>query len=190
VGMTLVDPGVTVGMIPADPGGRLRVPNRVVRAGPVDMIPEGRLRAANPAVRVDPERLRVPNPVVRAEPGSREATDLRMGLAPLRRMPVRPARTPTRLHLTLAGRRTPVDRRTAVDRQWDPPTRAAACPEATRAVATQAAAPAVAIRRAEAARAVATRRAEARTAPKDTGRSLVAKQVRFCRRAYLTPSTA
>jgi hypothetical protein len=132
-------------------------------------------------VRVDPERLVVPNPVARAEPGNREATDLRMGRADLGRMPARPVRMPTRLHLT-AGRRarkptrphltaarrlpmpallhrTRADRRTAVDPRWDPTTRAvAARPEATRPVATRAAA----IRRAAATlAAAATPRAEA-----------------------------
>ena len=167
VGMTPVDPAdtilvVRVGMTPADPGARLRVPNRVVRVGLMDMIlvdPEGRLRAANPVVRVEPERLVVPNPVARAEPGSREATDLRMGPAPLGRMPARPVRMPTHLHLTVARRLPmPVDRRTPVDRRRDPTTRAVpTCQEATRAVAPrQEATRGVAIRRAAATPAAAT----------------------------------
>jgi hypothetical protein len=121
-----------VDMILGDPEDRPRAPNPVVRVGPVGMIlgdPEDRLRAPNPVVRVDPERLVVPNPVARAEPGNREATDLRMARAALGRMPARPVRMPTRLHLTAARRlpmpallhltpahrRTPADRRIAVD---------------------------------------------------------------------------
>ncbi|HXO79903.1 MAG TPA: hypothetical protein VN856_08440, partial [Mycobacterium sp.] len=193
---------VRVGMTPADPGARLRVPNRVVRVGLMDMIlvdPEGRLRAANPVVRVEPERLVVPNPVARAEPGSREATDLRMGRAPLGRMPARPVRMPTHLHLTVARRLPmPVDRRTPVDRRRDPTTRAVpTCQEATRAVAPrQEATRAVAIRRAAATPAAATlvvvRRAAA-TPNAERNRicpDLPGRQVRFCRQRYLTPSTA
>jgi hypothetical protein len=182
-GTTLVVPVVPVDMILAGPVVPV-VMILVVPVVPVDMIlvdPEGRLRAPNPVVRVDPERLVAPNPVARVEPENREATDLSLGRALLGRMPmrrvrmpmgrhptvVRPVRMPALLHRTAAGpvpmpvplHLTPADRRTAVDPRWDPTTRAvAACPEATRAVATRAAA----IHRAEAIRrAVATRRAEA-----------------------------
>ena len=188
-GMTLANPEVPVGMIPADP------------VGPAGMIlgdPEDRLRAPNPVVRVDPERLVVRNPVVQADPGSREATDLTMGRAPRGRMPVRPVRTPTRLHLTAARRLpmparlrlAPADRRTAVDPRWDPTTRAVApCREATRAAA---------IRRAEATLAAAIRRAAATLAAEATPSaernricpSHLAKAGAVSRQRYLTPSTA
>ena len=161
VGMILGDRVDPVGMIRVDLEGRRRAPNPVVLVGPE------RLAVRNPEARVDPECLVVPNPVVRAEPGSREATDLILARALLGRMPMR-------LHLT-AARRLPmpavphltlVDRRTAVNRRWDPTTRAvAACPEATRAGATQEAATrAAVIRRAEATRAAATRAAATRRA--------------------------
>jgi len=170
--VTVVDPGdmnrvaaATVGtavaMAPADLASRA-VP--VVRVGmipvgpavPVGMIlvdQEGRLRAPNPVVRVDPERLVVPNPVARVEPGNREATDLSLGRALLGRMPMRRVRMPALLRPTAAGPALMrADRRTPVDRQWDPTTRAVAtCRGATRAEA---------ILRAEATRAVAIRRAE------------------------------
>jgi uncharacterized membrane protein YgcG len=142
VGMILAVP---VGMILVDTVGRLRAPNQVVLVDPV-----GRLRPPNPVVLVDPERLVVPNPVARVEPGNREATDLSLGRALLGRMPMRlhltaarPVLMPALLHLMPALLHlTPADRRTPVDRRWDPTTRAVAI-------------------RAEAARAVATRRAEA-----------------------------
>jgi hypothetical protein len=136
-------PVVRVGMIPVDPVG-LGVLNPVVPVGMILVDPEGRLRA--------------PNPVVRVRPGTRVATDLSLGRA-------LPGRMSTRLHLTAAlphlmpalPHLTPADRRTPVDRRWDPTTRAVAtCPEATRAVVTcPEATPA------EATRAVAIRRAEA-----------------------------
>ena len=139
---------IPVGMIPVDPEGRRRAPNR--------------------AVPVDPERLVVPNPVARLDPGNREATDLSLGRALLGRMPMRlhltaahPLLMPALPHPTLADRRTPVHRRR------DPTTRAVAtCLAAARAEAT----PAVAIP-AEATRAVAVRRAEAtrRAGPTDGG---------------------
>jgi hypothetical protein len=183
VGMILVDPvgpEVPEDMIPVDPVGMILA----VPVGPVDMIlvdpvspvdmilvdPEGRLRAPNPVVRVDPERLAVPNPAARADPGNREATDLSLGRALLGRMPMRRVRMPMGPHPTAARpvlmpallHLTPADRRTPVGRRRDPTTRAVAtCPEATRAVATQEATRAAAIRRAEATRAEATHRAEA-----------------------------
>jgi hypothetical protein len=146
-GMTLVDPAGPVGMIPVDPAGP---------AGMILVDPEGRLGAPNPVGLVG-MILVAPNRVARVEPGNRAATDLRMGRAPLGRMPVRPVRMPTRLHLTAARpllmpalpHLTRGDRRTPPDRRRDPTTRAvAACQVAIRAVATRA----VAIRRAEATR--------------------------------------
>jgi hypothetical protein len=169
-----VGPVVRVGMTLAVP------------VGLVDMIlvgPEGRLRAPNPVVRADPERLVVPNPVARVEPGNREATDLSLGRALLGRMPARLVRMPMRLHLAAADpvrmltrphptaarpvpmpallHLTPADRRTPVDRRWDPTTRAVAtCQGATRAEAILRAEATPA----EATRAVAILRAETRRA--------------------------
>ena len=145
----LASPAVPVGMI-------LEVP-----VGPVGMIlgdPGGRLPVPNPVVRVDPEGLGVQNPVRRGDLGNRETTDLSLGRALLGRMPIRRVRMPALLRPTAAGPALMrADRRTPVDRQWDPTTRAVAtCRGATRAVAIRAVAiRAVAIRRAE-----ATRKAE------------------------------
>ena len=147
----LASPAVPVGMI-------LEVP-----VGPVGMIlgdPGGRLPVPNPVVRVDPEGLGVQNPVRRGDLGNRETTDLSLGRALLGRMPIRRVRMPALLHLTAAG---PVPmpalpHLTRADRRRDPTTRAVAtCRGATRAEAIlrAEATPAEAIRRAE-----ATRKAE------------------------------